>query len=189
MSQTLDKTDVMPLGIVIRRTPGVTRWAKWSWKVAAVLPAAGPADWQLLREEAGASEFHAATLPLELHRAEAEAYMQGLTAEPPCVYVIMRDSDDADRPLEVTLVTASPFEAQDYADNGEDLVERVPMPAGLVAWVREFTLSHFKEEEFKKRRRDKRTVGDAEDGIGDPRIAQMTDVYRSPSLVKKGRLQ
>lgn len=189
MSQTLDKTDVMPLGIVIRRTPGVTRWAKWSWKVSAVLPAAAPADWQLLREEEGASEFHAATLPLELHRAEAEAYMQGLTAEPPCVYVIMRDSDDAVRPLEVTLVTASPFEAQDYADNGEDLVERVPMPSGLVAWVREFTLAHFKEEEFKKRRRDKRTVGETEDGIGDPRISQMTDVYRSPALVKKGRLQ
>lgn len=189
VSRSLEKTDVMPLGIVIRRTPGVTRWAKWSWRVSGVLPAAKDADWQLLREEDGASEYHAATLPLELHRADAEAYMQGLTAEPPCVYVIMRESDDTARPLDVTLVTASPFEAQDYADNGEDLVERVPMPAGLVAWVREFTLAHFKEEEFKKRRRDKRTVGDAEDGIGDPRIAQLTDVYRSPALVKKGRLQ
>jgi hypothetical protein len=55
--------------------------------------------------------------------------------------------------------------------------------------VREFALAHFKEEEFKKRRRDKRTVGEAEDGIGDPRIAQLTDVYRSPALAKKGRLQ
>jgi hypothetical protein len=63
------------------------------------------------------------------------------------------------------------------------------MPSGLVAWVREFALAHFKEEEFKKRRRDKRTVGEAEDGIGDPRIAQLTDVYRSPALAKKGRLQ
>ena len=28
----------------------------------------------------------------------------------------------------IILVTASPFEAQDYCDTGEELVEKVPMP-------------------------------------------------------------
>lgn len=189
MSQISQKTDVMPVGVVIRRAPGVTRWAQWNWTVSGVLPAAPTAKWLLLREEDGVSEFHAATLPLELHRAEAEAYMQALTSDPPCLYVVLRDSQDSTFPLEVTLITASPFEAQDYADTGEELVEKVVMPAGLVAWVREFTLPHFQEEEFKKRRRDKKDIGALEDGIGDPRIAQLTDVYRSPGLVKKGRLQ
>jgi hypothetical protein len=189
VSQSAQKTDVMPVGVVLRRSPGVTRWAKWNWTVTGVLPAAPAADWQLLRSEGGVSEYHAATLPLELHRAEAEAYMQALTTNPPSLYVILRETSEGAFPLEVALITASPFEAQDYADSGEDLVEKVAMPSGLVAWVREFTLAHFQEEEFKKRRRDKTDIGASEDGVGDPRIAQLTDVYRSPSLSKRGRLQ
>ncbi len=189
MARDIEKTEVMPLGVVIRRVPGVTRWAKWSWKAVAVLPGAGPANWQLLRQEGEAREYHAATVPLELHRADAEAYKQGLTAAPPCVYVVLRDDVSQDPPLEVTLVTASPFEAQDYADSGEELVEKIAMPEGLVAWVQRFTDAHFKEEEFKKRRRDKRTVGDTEDGIGDVRIKQVADVYRAPGQIRRERLQ
>ena len=173
----------------MRRSPGVTRWAKWNWTVSALLPAAAAAEWQLLRSEGGVSEYHAATLPLELHRAEAEAYMQALTTTPPSLYVILREVSQGEFPLEVTLITASPFEAQDYADSGEELVEKVAMPPGLVAWLREFTLAHFQVEEFKKRRRVKKDIGGSEDGIGDPRISQLTDVYRSPSLSKRGRIQ
>jgi hypothetical protein len=99
----------------------------------------------------------------------------------------LRDSVEGDCPLEVLLVTASPYEAQDYADNGEDLVEKVPMPAGLIAWVRDFAKLHYQDEPFKKRRRDRVKTDASEDGIGDPRISQLTDVYRSPSL-KKARL-
>lgn len=187
MDQAKAKTDMMPLGIVIRRTPGVTPWARWAWKAVAVMPGAAAADWTLLREGEGVSEFHAATLPLELHRADAEAYMQGLTASPPSVYVVMR-SGSGDRP-DLMLVTASPFEAQDYADTGEDLVEKVEMPVGLVAWVRDFTLAHFKEEEFRKRRRDRTRTDLEEDGVGDARIPQLTDVYRAPAKSRKERLQ
>lgn len=179
----------MPLGVVIRRTPGATRWAKWAWRAVAVLPGAGAAAWRVLREEDGATEYHAATCPLELHGAETEAYLHGLSTKVPSVYVVLRDNDDPARPLEVVLVTASPYEAQDYADNGEDIVEKVPMPEGLVAWARDFVAEHHQDEEFKKRRRDKTTIGKAEDGVGDPRIAQLSGVYRSPALTRKGRLQ
>ncbi len=181
----------MPLGVVLRRAPGVTRWATWSWTVSAVLPGAAEADWRILREENGATEYHAATLQLELHGAETDAYLHGLSTEVPSIYVVLRDSDhdDARAPLEVTLVTASPYEAQDYTDSGEDIVEKVPMPHSLVAWVRDFVGEYHKEEIFKKRRRDKTDIGKSEDGIGDPRIIQVTDVYRSPALARKGRLQ
>ncbi len=75
----------MPLGIVLRRAPGVTRWAKWSWKATAVLPGAGEADWRELRRDGEIVEYHAATLKLELHGAETEAYVHGLGADVPCV--------------------------------------------------------------------------------------------------------
>ena len=179
----------MPLGVVVRRTPGVTRWARWAWKAVGVLPGAGSADWRVMREEDGATEFHAATCPLELHGAETEAYLHGLASRTPSIYIVLRESQSDSQPLEVLLVTASPYEAQDYADSGEEIVEKVPMPEGLAAWVRDFALAHHEEEAFKKRRRDKTDIGKVEDGVGDPRIAQLTGVYRSPALARKGRLQ
>lgn len=168
----------MPLGIVIRKSPGVTRWAAWAYKAVAVLPGAGPADWAELRREGDVVEYHAATCPLELHHTQTEAYLTGLADAVPAIYVVMRDEGDG---LEVLLATASPYEAQDYQDSGEELVEKVPMPGGLIAWIRDFANAHHEEEAFIKRRRDKKRIDLAEDGKGDARIAQVADVYRSPA--------
>lgn len=169
----------MPLGIVIRRVPGVTRWASHVWQAVAVLPGAGPADWKEMRRDGEAVEFHASTLPLELFRTDTEAYLHGLSAKDPAIYVVMRPSE-SDAPLDVTLVTASPYEAQDYADTGEELVEKVSMPDGLIAWIRDFVEEHHQDEVFIKRRRDKKRIDLKEDGIGDARIRQTADVYRAP---------
>lgn len=180
MTESLQKSISMPLGIVIRRAPGVTRWAKHVWKAVAVLPGAGEADWKELRRENDTIEFHAATLPLELFRTDTEAYLHGLSAKIPSIYVVMRETEDA-RPLDVMLATASPYEAQDYADTGEELVEKVPMPDGLIAWIRDYIELHHEDEVFVKRRRNKTRVDLKEDGIGDARIRQTADVYRAPS--------
>ncbi|KEJ88638.1 Molybdopterin-guanine dinucleotide biosynthesis protein A [Sulfitobacter donghicola DSW-25 = KCTC 12864 = JCM 14565] len=179
----------MPVGVVLRRTPGVTRWASFAWTASGILIGAGDANWRELRREGDAVEFHAATLTLELHGAETEAYLHGLSTQVPSVYVIMRKSENAETPLEVLLVTASPYEAQDYTDSGEELVEKVPMPAGLIAWVRDFVEAFHQEEVFVKRKRDRKRIDQKEDGIGDGRIAQLGDVYRSPSSARKERLQ
>ena len=134
-------------------------------------------------------EYHAATLPLELWRTDTEAYLAGLSARVPTVGVILRESDNATaaEPLELLTVTASPYETQDYADTGEDIVELVTMPEGLVAWIRDFVEEHHEEEVFVKRRRDKKRIDLAEDGIGDARISQLSDVYAAPG--RRGRLQ
>lgn len=176
----------MPLGIVIRRQPGVTRWARHVWRAVAVLPGAGAADWTELRRDGDVVEFHAATVPLELYRADAEAYMVSLNMNPPTIFVVLRRDDDPDSPHEyvVHTATASAYEAQDYQDSGEEIVEPVPMPEGLIAWVKSFTDVHFEEEEFKKRKRRRHFEDLKEDGIGDPRIRQTADVYRTPSQTK-----
>ncbi|WP_415922714.1 DUF3305 domain-containing protein [Tateyamaria sp. SN6-1] len=174
----------MPLGVVLRRLPGVTRWASYSWKAVAVLPGAGPADWQELRREGEAVEYHAATLPLDLHGAETEAYLHGLSAEVPSIYVVMRECS-GDQPLEMLLVTASPYEAQDYTDSGEEIVEKVPMPAGLMAWVQGFVTDFHEDEVFIKRKRDKKRTDLREDGIGDPRISSAADIYASPARQRR----
>lgn len=172
----------MPLGIVVRKTPGVTRWAAWAWKVVAVLPGAGPANWKELRREGDAVEYHASTLTLDLWSSDTEAYLVGLSAKVPGIGVILRDSTDpdAEMPFQPAFVTASPYETQDYMDSGDGLIEQVPMPVGLIAWVSEFVAAHHIEEQFIKRQRDRARVDLVEDGKGDPRVRQLADVYRAP---------
>lgn len=176
----------MPIGIVVRRTPGVTRWAKWAWKVVAVLPGAEPAKWRELRREGGAVEYHAATLPLDLWSTDTEGYKVTLGSHTPGVVVVLRDNPDpqSEIPWMPSVVTASAYEGQDYLDSGEGLVELVPMPAGLVAWIRDFVDAHHVEETFVKRKRDKLRVDLVEDGRGDPRIRQSSDVYRAPATTR-----
>lgn len=158
----------------------MTRWVQHVWKAVAVLPGAAKADWKELRREGDTVEYHAATLRLTLYRTDTEAYLQGLSEQVPSIYVVMREAA-GDRPLDMVLATASPFEAQDYADTGEELVEKVPMPEGLIAWIRDYVELHHEHEVFIKRRRNKTRVDQKEDGIGDARIRQTSDVYRAPS--------
>ncbi len=169
----------LPLGVVVRQSPGVTRWAAWSWRVTAVLPGAGPADWKVLRHEDGVTEYHAATPLLELHRAVVEGYKVALAMTPPSVFVVLRPTGGDARPI-VHGVTASAYEAQDFTDNAEDIVEPVAMPPALHGWISAFTSVHFHAEPFVKRRRDTVRTDQTEDGIGDARVRQVADVYRAP---------
>lgn len=180
----LDRREIsIPVGVVVRKQPGVTRWAKWIWRAVAVLPGAGPASWNELRRDGDAVEYHAATCDLVVHRKETEGYRVSLSTDPPSVYVVLRPSEDpdAEHDVEVFRVTASAYEAQDYLDSGEEIVEPVPMPVQLIAWVTSFVDVHHVDEEFHKRKRRQWTTDEREDGKGDARIRQDGDVYRSPA--------
>jgi hypothetical protein len=168
----------LPLGIVLRKSPGVTRWARWVWKAVAVLPGAAPANWRELRRDGEVVEYHAATVPLELWRTDTEAYLTELSTKVPSIYVVMRESTepDAEHGLEIVLATASPYDGQDYADNGEDIVELVPMPEALMALIHEWVEKHHEEEVFVKRRRDKRRVD-----LVEFRSSPMCTAPRAPS--------
>ncbi len=50
----------------------------------------------------------------------------------------------------------------------------------MQAWVGGFVTRHHEQEAFVKRKRKNMRVDDIEDGVGDPRISQDSDVYRSP---------
>ena len=62
------------------------------------------------------------------------------------------------------------------------------MPPALAAWLADFVRRHHRETPFVKRRRDRVKIEAVEDGRGDPRIPQESDVYRSPASRRKGRL-
>jgi hypothetical protein len=175
----------LPLGVLVRQTPGVTRWARQSWRAVGVLPGAGPGGWRELSRVGEVVEFHAATVTLELHKSECEAYATALAADPPLLWVVSRHpgGNTALRP-EPLLVTASAYLAQDHCDNGEDVVDPVPMPQEVASWVAAFVEAHFQPETFRKRKRRPHLEAQAEDGVGDARVRQAADVYRAPASLK-----
>lgn len=151
-----ERSIVMPLGVVVERHELDNPWQKWRWKPIAVIPGASQVDgWKELVRGEGWVRWHAATLELTLHRKETEAYKVGLSSTPPVVYVVLRRASAAEpgREMAPFLVTASPYEAQDYLDSGEDVVEGVAMPPGVVAWVQAFVERHHVDEPFRKRKR------------------------------------
>ncbi len=159
----MPKIESIDVGVVVERRKIDHPWQEWSWRPVAVIPGAGPEEnWREMRSGADWTQFHAGTLPLELHHKETEGYIVNLGNQMPAIYVVLRDAedDDADYPVEPHLVTVSPFEAQDYLDSGEEIVEALPMPDGLEDWLRSFVGENHVEEKFIKRKRDKLKIED-----------------------------
>ncbi len=179
------------VGAVVRRSPGVTRWVKEIWKPVAVIPGAPDAFWKELVREDDVVDYHAGTVTMELFRADVEGYLVSLNMAVPSIWIIMDKDVTSQSPSGwvVSTITASAHEALDALDSGESIVEAVPIPESMAAWIKEFIDMHYIEEPFKKRRRDEVRVDGAEDAKGDPRIRQESDVYRAPANIKKPRIQ
>lgn len=191
MSRNIDSWKrELKIGAVVRRSPGVTQWAREIWKPVAVIPGAPEAFWKELVRESETVDYHAGTVSMELFRADVEGYLVSLNMAAPSVWVIM-DRDQTGRSPSgwvVSAVTASAHEALDSLDSGESIVEAVPIPESMAAWIKEFIDMHYIEEPFKKRRRDEISVDGSEDGKGDARIRQESDVFRAPSNLKTPRV-
>ncbi|WP_162901433.1 DUF3305 domain-containing protein [Breoghania sp. L-A4] len=147
------------VGVVVERLRIDNRWAQWSWRPVAVFTDAPEDDaWRVLVADGDVTRFHAGNATVTLHRKLVEAYRVNLARDAPSLWVVLRDAEEADAgdmPYAVAAVTASPYEAQDYADSGEGLIEPVPVPPELLAWLVDFVRAHPAQEEFKKRKRDK----------------------------------
>lgn len=168
--------DSVPLGVVLEKRAVENRWIKHAWRAVAVIPGAPALDaegpWRSLRsgKDGGGDgdgdweHFHAGTLSCDLFRKETEGYKVNLSQEPPRVFVVLRAGADLEVAHEwvPVHVTVCPYEAQDFLDSGEDLVEPVVMPPDLVAFVQAFVDRHHVDQPFYKRKRkphDPRKVG------------------------------
>lgn len=146
----------IPVGVVIERRRIDHPWQEYEWLPVAVIPGAAQIDsWKELARGDGWVRYLATTIPLELHRKETAGYKVNLSNDPPVVYVVMNECDepDAEHEVEALHVSASAFDAQDYLDSGEGIVEGVPMPADIIAWVEAFCETHHVDEPFRKRKR------------------------------------
>lgn len=83
---TAPRSAEMPVGILIRRVPGVTRWQREVWTCSGVMPGSGTAVWRMLSEMGEVAGFHAATLTMMLHRKDTDSLIQNLTSREPFVW-------------------------------------------------------------------------------------------------------
>ncbi len=145
----------MRVGVVVERRKIDHPWQEYSWRAVDVVPGAAPSrDWRVLVEGDGRTRYLAGTLTIELFAKETDAYRHNLTQRAPTVFVVLRRDDGSDeRPYKALHATVSPAEAQEYLDGGDDLVEAVPMPAAVAAWMRDYIARHHVDVPFQKRRR------------------------------------
>lgn len=148
----------IPVGVIVARERIDHPWQELVWRpVGVFLNAPEIEGWRELRRDEQSVQYHAVTVPLELHRKEAAAYQVNLETGDPAVYVVMRNDPGAESewPVSVHLVTVSPHDAQAYGESGLETIELVPMPEPLVDLVREFIAVHHVDEPFRKRQRQK----------------------------------
>ncbi len=154
----MPETEQVKIGIVLERRVSDNPWLDHEWVTVGITTEVVDAeDWVLLYETEQVSRFLSPAVDVELHRTETEAYLYNLQSPQPSVFAVLRhdEESDADVPFNVHVVTASPYEAQDYLDSSEEHVDRIALPQDLAAWMQTFVETHHKEQEFKKRRRDK----------------------------------
>lgn len=140
----------IPLRVVLARAPAAGRWGGEGWRAEEVRPPDGRC----------ADGERGAPMTVTLHAKETEGYLENLETGSPSVYVVLRPGPDG-RPSEPFLATACPFEAQDYADDGDSRVDAVPMPAALAARLEAFVRRHHREVPFRKRKRTPARVREA----------------------------
>lgn len=157
--------DSLPLGVVLERRPSDHPWLDHVWRPVSVIPGAPALDgkddeWRLLREGEDWAYYHAGTLRLDLFRTETEGYKLNLSQRPPRIFVVVRRSEGLGERHECWPfhVTVCPYEAQEYQESGDDMVEPVTMPPDVAAWVKDYVDRHHVDEPFVKRKRKQRTA-------------------------------
>lgn len=131
----------VPVGIVVSRETVDHPWEEIRWRsVGVLLDPPAKAQWREVARGRGYAHYHAATLSLTLTRKCAMNYRVNLANGVPSVYLVIRQRPGAgaDVPIEVCRVSASPFEIDAQSLDTSEHIERVPMPAELVALVQSF---------------------------------------------------
>lgn len=154
----MSRRQYVPLGVIIERRASDHPWLDHTIRPVSVVPGMSAPEegggWRLMMEGDGWAHFHAGTLNLELFAGETEGYRNNLANSPPHVYVVLSPgTEPGDPEMVASLVTACPFEAERYMEDSDMVVEGVPMPDEIAAWVGAFVEAYHVEEEFVKRKR------------------------------------
>lgn len=158
-----DIPHALRIGVVVERRESENTWIDAVWQTVEVEPElADVAGWKLLSEGDGWQRYLAGSLNIEMFKRETEAYKMNFSQDQPVVYVVLRPGEEADEPDVVPfMATVSPYEAEDYAESGEMIIDAVLMPPAVAAWAASFIETHHVDQPFKKRKQKHKSDGAA----------------------------
>lgn len=150
----MEQVTTLPVAVILERRKIDNPWQSHRWQVVDVLPGAPDTPpWTRLGSGEGWERFHAGTVELAMYHRETESYKYNLESSHPSVYVVLRPSNDEYGIMLFTAVVGA-GEAHAYADTNEDVVEAVPMPEAVRAWMADFVAAHHVEQPKFKRKRE-----------------------------------
>ncbi len=149
----MEKDELM-CSVVMERVPTTNRWQAFNWQVVAVLIDDTPSG-EIVRESLPGDILRMTHygLPLKLFRDEAEGYFLNIQSPEPSIFTVWRWNDDESEAIPHCL-TLSYNEAARWMDSQEK-VERVPMPAMLLAAVSTWVEHNYDPPRKKERIRPK----------------------------------
>lgn len=157
----MSRHETREIGVIAERQEVDSPWCDHRWRVTGLLPGA-PAvpPWTLLGAEPGVRRYFAGNAVLELYPLETDTLRHNIEGPQPAVYVFLRATDAAPG-VSLLGATVCAGEAQAHVDTGSDLVESLPMPGDLHAWITDFVARHHVERPAYKRKRDRSEHGSA----------------------------
>ena len=148
--------DTVEIGLVIERRVIEGQWGGIAWQPVAVLPGAPEVPpWTPLGGSAKAMRYYAGAQPLTLYSTETANYRDNLESGTPKLWVVLTPTGP-EPPVTVVAVTADPAEGEAGSETGTNVVDTVPMPPQIAAWVAEFIAAHHVERPIIKRKRDRK---------------------------------
>jgi hypothetical protein len=151
----LETSERMDVGIVVERRRLSNPWQPEGWVPVAVLPGRPEMEpWTLLGEGDGYVRYYAGAIGIELFRGETQNYKHNLEGPHPSVFVILRRVPGP-RGVELLAATVDPGEVDAHSDAGDDIIEALPLPGPVSAWIAAFVERHHVERPFHKRQRDR----------------------------------
>jgi len=149
---SLPVTVLMERHVVARRF-----WSVPTWKLHGVVTGEGVrhegAGGTKVRDTADGGELWSwSGYRTTLYKDACERYWHALIGDKPLVYVVCRESPDADAALEPLVVTVDYDEATAFAETDE-LVLSAPIPGDLYRYMEAFVLEHYRPEKVEKRKR------------------------------------
>jgi hypothetical protein len=143
------------VGVVVERRKAESPWIDFTWRTVSILagePAAAP--WTRLTGNDEVATFYVGATTVSLYPGETGRYRDNLASDAPSLWVALRPTG-IEPPYELVAATADPAEGEGFTQNGDDLVDAVPMPEAVRAVIEAFVAEHHVEQPFMKRKRDR----------------------------------
>ena len=162
--KVLSDASSIHFSLVFERHASSHPWLDWEWRISGLMPVLD-ADihrepW-LLERSPSLTRWLGEPSRVDLHHSDVDAYVYNLTSPQPSIFAVAQEREDsvADGLVWRThLVTLSSYEAEEYMAGDDALIGKLAMPADVREWLEAFVAMHYKDEPFRKRRRDRLDV-------------------------------